>query len=663
MSTNLEGLIDKYQGCRFPPFVAQNRDIGLINGKLLEIFQRGFAREKSSDMGIIHAADDYSNIDEKWDNANHDFDKYNPPPRDNFCGYIRKNPAINKLCESCNTYHAKMADNEKQVIAYMCHAGMIDFAMPVSIGDEVRMVLFCGQRPPSDSSDWDKSILEKAGIFKLIGTGDLGVNIWKEAKKRIIKIATKLNIKEKTLFDKIDKHITPKDVVSIAKSLETAGEEISLLATNTYELEKSKVVAGIRSSIAEALIPLSKDYPDIPEVWQRLKKSQKYFCKYFGFDYSIILTIREVDSTIQVQSLCGINFKDSLYEETTSDENKASEYRKLLRTLYSFQNISTIKPSDYVGLSIFKKIQVLLGDSKRNAFAVTVFTPQSTALFLFGCFQQNSGMSKLHLSDQDGLKSACDGFMLALKIILLIENLNHLAQATSLFLEDVAHDIRNPIQNILLKTLVVIRLAERQSEQLPRHLSRLAALSRRLHLLSERTWKLVEIQTGKLNIKNTNVNIYEIASECRASLLELADTKGINIDLNSDLHATKSVFVDRALFTCAFLNIMHNAIKYSYKNTKITVTGFRNLDNVILQISNRGIDVPARDTKRIFKRYYQSPNAVSFAGAGTGIGLRIVKEFADIYGKIDLTSEIIPGTEHYQATFSLTIEFEKQKEK
>jgi two-component system, OmpR family, sensor histidine kinase SenX3 len=84
----------------------------------------------------------------------------------------------------------------------------------------------------------------------------------------------------------------------------------------------------------------------------------------------------------------------------------------------------------------------------------------------------------------------------------------------------------------------------------------------------------------------------------------------------------------------AIANILDNAIKYSGADVDVAV-GIETPDpnRVVLRVRDRGVGIPARELKRIFKRFYRVPRSRSSSHAkGTGLGLFIVRAIARAHG-------------------------------
>ena len=115
---------------------------------------------------------------------------------------------------------------------------------------------------------------------------------------------------------------------------------------------------------------------------------------------------------------------------------------------------------------------------------------------------------------------------------------------------------------------------------------------------------------------------------------DIAITKNITIEA----HVTEcNIEMDRTKTQKVINNLISNAIKYSYKDSKIIVSL---VDNV-LSVQDFGIGISDEDQKEIFKRYKRGQNIEG----GFGIGLDIVKRIAFEYDlKLDLKSKLKEGS-------------------
>ena len=98
-------------------------------------------------------------------------------------------------------------------------------------------------------------------------------------------------------------------------------------------------------------------------------------------------------------------------------------------------------------------------------------------------------------------------------------------------------------------------------------------------------------------------------------------------------------------------NLLSNASKYSYENTKIAVIITGNAEDIKISFTDRGVGIDEKDYGSLFLKFSRIPNALSHYIAGSGIGLYLAKQLAMLHGgDIDLVSVLGKGT-----TFTLTL--------
>jgi signal transduction histidine kinase len=82
----------------------------------------------------------------------------------------------------------------------------------------------------------------------------------------------------------------------------------------------------------------------------------------------------------------------------------------------------------------------------------------------------------------------------------------------------------------------------------------------------------------------------------------------------------------------AVSNLIDNAVKYSGSKVDVAVRVAAGEKNVVLQVRDRGVGIPAEELKRIFRRFYRVSNRSLASVKGTGLGLFIVRSIARKHG-------------------------------
>ncbi len=108
---------------------------------------------------------------------------------------------------------------------------------------------------------------------------------------------------------------------------------------------------------------------------------------------------------------------------------------------------------------------------------------------------------------------------------------------------------------------------------------------------------------------------------------------------------------DADLLSRAVENLISNAIKYSPDGTAVTVSARAEEEYVAIEVADRGYGIPESDLERVFEKFYRVPRVQDAGVPGTGLGLSLVREIADLHrGSVSVRSEVNQGS-----TFTLRI--------
>ena len=93
-------------------------------------------------------------------------------------------------------------------------------------------------------------------------------------------------------------------------------------------------------------------------------------------------------------------------------------------------------------------------------------------------------------------------------------------------------------------------------------------------------------------------------------------------------------------------NLCDNAIKYNRRGGRVEVTVTGDDTEVLLQVRDTGIGIPAHERDAIFERFYRVDKSRSKSVGGTGLGLAIVKHGAMIHhARVEVDSAPGEGTD------------------
>jgi len=206
------------------------------------------------------------------------------------------------------------------------------------------------------------------------------------------------------------------------------------------------------------------------------------------------------------------------------------------------------------------------------------------------------------------------------------------------FTSDASHELRTPL-TAMRTILNVIRDGERPAEEYRQALDDLAEETDRLQALVENLLQLARGEQG-LILQKEEIDLGLLLPDVADSLRPLAENK--QLTLSCDLPASLIISGDTDHLIRLFVNLLDNAIKYTERGT-ITLSARERPGNVVIEVADTGIGIPAEHLPYIFKRLYTVDPARSSGGAG--LGLSIASQIVQAHGgRIEVQSEAGTGT-------------------
>lgn len=231
-------------------------------------------------------------------------------------------------------------------------------------------------------------------------------------------------------------------------------------------------------------------------------------------------------------------------------------------------------------------------------------------------------------------------YELSVSVTELAERLSYQEALKRRMTTDIAHELRTPlaaIQSHIEAFMDKVWISnDERFEVIHKETVRLTKLIDELSELSI-------VEDDVINLKLRNVDISSILNEVLDSYESMFISK--NIKLIKNIKNGINIMGDTDYLKRIFVNILSNAIKYSYENGTINVS-LEEIDNKIkIMIKDTGIGIPKKDLKNIFERFYRSDLSRNRETGGTGIGLTITKALVEAHGgTIKIESEVDNGT-------------------
>jgi len=223
-----------------------------------------------------------------------------------------------------------------------------------------------------------------------------------------------------------------------------------------------------------------------------------------------------------------------------------------------------------------------------------------------------------------------------------ITAIKRMDQIKSDFVSMVAHEIRNPLNSVLMQLQVVLDgLAGEVSVKQHEILGRVSGKVKDLVTLSSELLDLARIESGLISQEKEQFNLTEIITDQVKFHGTRAEAHAISMKLEP-LPGALPVMANRRNIEEALSNLITNAIKYTPEGGAISVAAAAEGDYVRIEVADTGFGISKEDQEKIFTPFYRARDEKNRFITGTGLGLSIVKSIVDAHnGLIRVESE--PG--------------------
>ncbi|RXJ69634.1 hypothetical protein CRV08_02710 [Halarcobacter ebronensis] len=149
---------------------------------------------------------------------------------------------------------------------------------------------------------------------------------------------------------------------------------------------------------------------------------------------------------------------------------------------------------------------------------------------------------------------------------------------------------------------------------------------------------LEQIDNSKLELKRNNVDFDRLINKVLDDISHLTKIRQIKIEIDS--HKSNEFSSDVKMLYTILVNLIANAIEFSYNNTTIHVVLFEGHDNFKFIVKNDGRGIKNEISNKIFDKFYQANDRVIRIQKTQGLGLFIVKNLVDfLQGSIEFDSK------------------------
>ena len=224
----------------------------------------------------------------------------------------------------------------------------------------------------------------------------------------------------------------------------------------------------------------------------------------------------------------------------------------------------------------------------------------------------------------------------------LLDRLEDAVLREKQFTSDASHELRTPLST-LKGTFEVMLRKPREPEHYIQKIEYSLTEINRMTVLVEHLLLLARYEGNNIPVNPQKLRIEELVHDLVVRLEKQLDEN--NISLKLQIPSDFEIFADRFMLEQVLENLLTNAIKYSNQDGEVEVELKKTDAQTALIIRDHGIGMTKQQVEMIFERFYRADESRNFSVKGNGLGMAIVKRFADILQlKINIESEPGNGT-------------------
>ena len=225
------------------------------------------------------------------------------------------------------------------------------------------------------------------------------------------------------------------------------------------------------------------------------------------------------------------------------------------------------------------------------------------------------------------------------------------SRAKTIFLSNMSHDIRTPMNAII----GYINIAEREAkneEELREYLEKIKGSSNHLLALINDVLEMSRIESGKMELELVPMNLKKTISDIHTLFETQMTEKHIDFSVDVEKIDNCCVYCDRNRLNRVLLNLVSNAYKFTpeHGNVRVVATELpsdkENTGAYCISIKDSGIGMSEEFAAKVFEAFERERNSTVSGIQGTGLGMSITKSIIDLMGgTIEVKTAKGKGTE------------------
>lgn len=210
----------------------------------------------------------------------------------------------------------------------------------------------------------------------------------------------------------------------------------------------------------------------------------------------------------------------------------------------------------------------------------------------------------------------------------------------------ITHELKTPIAvaKLNLETLQKRKLDESQQQRL---IENTIQETNRLNTLCSNILLSSQIETGRYSLSKEEINFSELVQKCAGDFITRFPKRKINTSIADNIFLQG----DHLMLQLAINNLIDNALKYSPKETAVTISLQQQRNEILVSVADEGKGIDAAEKKKIFDKYYRVGNKATKEAKGTGLGLYLTKKIIQQHKANIFLKDNVPTGSNFVITF------------
>jgi PAS domain S-box-containing protein len=221
------------------------------------------------------------------------------------------------------------------------------------------------------------------------------------------------------------------------------------------------------------------------------------------------------------------------------------------------------------------------------------------------------------------------------EIIAAMERAKEANEAKSAFLANMSHELRTPMNAIIGYAEILREDAEdEENEAIIPDLDKIISAGKHLLSLINDVLDLSKIESGKMELYLEDFAIADTVNEVASTVQSLVAKNNNQLEIVLE-DGLGSMHADMTKVRQMLFNLVSNAAKFTHEGTITIDVASRNEARgrrILMRVRDTGIGIPAHKLEHIFEEFTQADDSTTRNYGGTGLGLALVRNFAEMMG-------------------------------